>query len=345
MPTTAAPAATPVAVLPHVFVFVIDSLRRDYLSPYNPAVTFTPAIDAWARDSFVFNNAFTPYGGTWLAMPSLWVGAPVTRGWGRIFGRMNALEAGITAAGYDFVINDFTVADQLRPTTSRTFLDPSIPSKDTDLCRNVEALQAHLMTRQSSAPLFTFLAPMNVHILNTGINPGTTPGYSPGFYQPYARGSSGSTGCFGALIDDLKRRGIYDSSLIVLTSDHGDALGEEGRWGHQYHLFPETIRIPLIVHLPRQSRSNRDHRPVAYQHADGHHANGPRSNRTAFRGARGFRRVPLRARGRRTAAAAQRLIPADVELRIDLWSAAEERAPALHQRSAQLARIRDRAGR
>ena len=34
---------TPNVAPPHVFLFVIDSLRRDYLSPYNPAVTFTPA--------------------------------------------------------------------------------------------------------------------------------------------------------------------------------------------------------------------------------------------------------------------------------------------------------------
>ena len=58
-------ANTPIDVrapLPHVFIFLIDSLRRDYLSPYNPAVTFTPAIERLAADSYVFRNAFTSYG-------------------------------------------------------------------------------------------------------------------------------------------------------------------------------------------------------------------------------------------------------------------------------------------
>jgi hypothetical protein len=59
---------------PHIFFFVIDSLRRDYLSPYNPDVKFTPAIGALARDSVVFQNAFTRYGGTGLSEPSIWVG-------------------------------------------------------------------------------------------------------------------------------------------------------------------------------------------------------------------------------------------------------------------------------
>ena len=39
---------------------------------------FTPGIEQFAADSFVFRNAFTRYGGTWLAMPSIWVGGQVT---------------------------------------------------------------------------------------------------------------------------------------------------------------------------------------------------------------------------------------------------------------------------
>jgi arylsulfatase A-like enzyme len=36
----------------------------------------------------------------------------------------------------------------------------------------------------------------------------------------------------------------------VLTADHGEMLGEDGRFGHSYHLFPQTVRVPLIMHLP-----------------------------------------------------------------------------------------------
>ena len=67
----------PSAQRPHIFVFVVDSLRRDYLSPYNPKVTFTPAIAALADDSLVFRSAFTQYGATGLSVPSLWVGGPI----------------------------------------------------------------------------------------------------------------------------------------------------------------------------------------------------------------------------------------------------------------------------
>jgi len=236
---------------PHVFVFVIDSLRRDYLSPYNPAVGFTPAIDDWARESFVFRNAFTPYGGTWLAMPSIWTGSAVIRSWARIFERMNAIEPLIVAADYDFVINDFTVAQALRPSTRRTFLDPSIPSVQTDLCQNVESLQSHLGAQSATArPVFAFLAPMNVHILNTGAGSTVQDPRYPGFYAPYASRLERLDRCFGSFVSYLKTNGLYENSVILLTSDHGDSLGSEGRWGHQFFLFPEDIHIPLIVRLP-----------------------------------------------------------------------------------------------
>jgi arylsulfatase A-like enzyme len=72
----------------------------------------------------------------------------------------------------------------------------------------------------------------------------------PGFDGYYASQVERIDNCFGEFVRNLKARGIYDNSIIILTSDHGDDLGEGGRWGHGYYLYPELIRIPLIIHLP-----------------------------------------------------------------------------------------------
>src|SRR5204863_2345430 len=72
------------------------------------------------------------------------------------------------------------------------------------------------------------------------------------FYPPYASRIRRFDACFGKFEQHLKARGLYDNSVIVLTADHGDSLGEEGRWGHAYTLVPEVVRVPLIVHLPKQ---------------------------------------------------------------------------------------------
>ncbi len=51
----------------------------------------------------------------------------------------------------------------------------------------------------------------------------------------------------GVLFDDLKRRGLYDRTLVVLTADHGEEFHEHGGWWHGTTLYDEQIHVPLIV--------------------------------------------------------------------------------------------------
>ena len=54
----------------------------------------------------------------------------------------------------------------------------------------------------------------------------------------------------GRLIDNLKQMGLYDSTLIILTGDHGESLGERQERGHGFFIYHNTIHVPLIVKLP-----------------------------------------------------------------------------------------------
>lgn len=56
--------------------------------------------------------------------------------------------------------------------------------------------------------------------------------------------------CIGELLGALKRRGMYDSSIVVLTADHGEGLGEHSTWGHIVHLYDELLHVPLVIKLP-----------------------------------------------------------------------------------------------
>ncbi len=58
----------------------------------------------------------------------------------------------------------------------------------------------------------------------------------------------------GVLFDYLKEEGIYDSTLIVLTADHGEAFYDHKNWGHGQSLYDELIHIPLIIKLPFSQR-------------------------------------------------------------------------------------------
>jgi len=240
---------------PHIFLIVVDSLRRDYLSPYNGAVTFTPAIGNFARDSVVFRNAFSRYGGTGLSEPSIWTGAMMLhKQYITPFGPMNSLQKLLRAEGYqDYVSRDSVLRAILAPDPAILDLDPPDSTMTYQLDRSLGKLEEELGRRaHGAAPVFAYTQPQSLHIsVIQREGASTPPGESyPGFYAPYASRLKRLDAAFGQFVDFLKRSGLYEDSVIVLTADHGDSLGEEGRWGHAYTIFPEVIRIPLIVHLP-----------------------------------------------------------------------------------------------
>jgi len=55
---------------------------------------------------------------------------------------------------------------------------------------------------------------------------------------------------FGRVVQDLKERGEWDRTIVVLTSDHGEAFWEHGVRGHGLHVYEEFVHVPLIVRVP-----------------------------------------------------------------------------------------------
>jgi arylsulfatase A-like enzyme/lipopolysaccharide biosynthesis regulator YciM len=58
----------------------------------------------------------------------------------------------------------------------------------------------------------------------------------------------------GLLLEGLQQLGVYDSALVILLSDHGEALGEHGQPAHEILVYRETLQVPLMVKLPRGER-------------------------------------------------------------------------------------------
>ncbi len=51
----------------------------------------------------------------------------------------------------------------------------------------------------------------------------------------------------GRLLDALKAREVFDNTVVVVTSDHGQSLGDHGLNGHAWTLYNPTVRVPLYV--------------------------------------------------------------------------------------------------
>jgi arylsulfatase A-like enzyme len=54
----------------------------------------------------------------------------------------------------------------------------------------------------------------------------------------------------GALVAYLRRRGLLDHTLLIITSDHGENIGEHGLMSHAYSLHDTLIRVPLLIRYP-----------------------------------------------------------------------------------------------
>jgi len=251
---TFTPALSPRPVKPpHIFILVVDSLRQDYLGAYDPSVTFTPSLDRFAAESLVFRRAFSRYGATGLAQPSLWVGGIMPhKQYIQPFAPMNALEKLIGANDYDVRMSYDIISRQiLQPSTPRIDLDAGVQNMDYRLCSTLTTLTASLGER-TDRPVFAYTMPQDVHVstMSREGNAAIDAENYGGKFGPYASRVRRLDGCFGTFIESLKAMDLYNDSIIIVTADHGDSLGEGGRWGHAYTVFPEILRVPLLIKLP-----------------------------------------------------------------------------------------------
>jgi arylsulfatase A-like enzyme len=54
----------------------------------------------------------------------------------------------------------------------------------------------------------------------------------------------------GAVLDALGRAGLVDSSVVVVTADHGEEFYDHRGWGHGHTLYEELIHVPLLMRMP-----------------------------------------------------------------------------------------------
>ena len=159
-------------------------LRRDYLSPDNETVSFTPAIDRGRAINSCFATRSHATAGPGCRYRRL-DRHDLTRRWASIFPDINTIEQLVVNAGYD------SSSTTSRWRTCCAGHNPDLPrsryqERGHGPVPEPRSLEAHIDSRTSSHPLFAYLAPMNVHILNTRTGSTAPREDYPGFFAPYA---------------------------------------------------------------------------------------------------------------------------------------------------------------
>jgi len=66
----------------------------------------------------------------------------------------------------------------------------------------------------------------------------------------------------GRFFSRLKKMGIYDSSLIIITSDHGELFGKNGIYGHECLMYEGVVKVPLMIKFPYCRRMGREKKMI-----------------------------------------------------------------------------------
>ncbi len=59
------------------------------------------------------------------------------------------------------------------------------------------------------------------------------------------------------LFQEMKRLGVFQNALVVVTSDHGEEFLDHGQWEHQKTLYEEQLRVPLLIKFPNAAMGSR----------------------------------------------------------------------------------------
>ena len=69
--------------------------------------------------------------------------------------------------------------------------------------------------------------------------------------------------CIGAFLDQLKQRGLYDNTLLIIAADHGEAFGERNIMGHGLSVYQDEVHVPLLIKYPHSTAGEVSGDPVS----------------------------------------------------------------------------------
>jgi len=254
---------------PNLLLITIDTLRADHLGCYGDSQVETPRIDRLAKEGVLFTQAFTAVpitlpshvsiftgnyppshgvrnNGTFILDPSATTLTEVLQQNGY---RTGAVVSSYTLdssfgldQGFEFYDDDFS-QNQSGP----SILHNERIGKETTQ-RALQWLDQHHQEK-----FFLWLHYFDPH---ADYNP-PEPFGTKYRKNPYDGEIAYTDQCLGEVLDKLDQLHLLDQTMIVLTADHGEGLGEHKERTHAFFIYDSTLRVPLIFRYPARFPSRR----------------------------------------------------------------------------------------
>lgn len=263
----------------NVLLITLDTTRADRFSSYGYPEPTTPNLDALASEGSLFESAFSTAPITLPSHTSIMTGTyPMFHGTRDnstyvVREDVTTMAEVLAEKGYDTgaVVGAFVLDSQFNLDQGFAQYDDDLDemwSKDELEDRAKDAFgfaerKANLVTAAAlqwlrqprSKPFFLWLHYFDPH---QPVNP-PEPHHSR-FTEPYCGELAFADEQIGHVFNELKKQGVYDKTLIVVTADHGEGLLDHGEPTHSLLIFDSTIRVPLIVRMPGAPEGQRFHR-------------------------------------------------------------------------------------
>jgi arylsulfatase A-like enzyme/Flp pilus assembly protein TadD len=262
LPCASTVFAAPVAP-PNVVVFTIDTLRADHVGCYGYQQIRTPSIDGLAADSARFERAYTVVPVTLPSHTVIFTGTyPMLNGMHDFAAnKLNPTQPTLasvlkehgyaTAAvigsavldsrfglnrGFDFYYDHFDF-NRLQESNLEEMERPGNLVADVTL---------DWLSQNYNKKFFLWM-----HLYDPHYPYRPPPPYDVEYRdRPYDGEIAFADAQIGRVIRFLKSKGLYRNTLIVLSGDHGESLGEHGEKTHGFFIYNATLHVPLMIHLP-----------------------------------------------------------------------------------------------
>jgi arylsulfatase A-like enzyme len=275
---------------PNVLWISMDSLRADHLGCYGYARAHTPHIDGLAGEGVRFQQCVSQASYTRISVPSMITGKyPFFLNMRMLHGDLDTAHVTVAeamaAAGYftcaiaepwpaGFYQGVEVVDVQDRGTTKKTrrcleilealddrpffiwlyYWDPHAPYQPPD--RYLEIIDraalgpAGFTTEKRRLPAVRGSNLLLLSQLNRGAIT-LTEAQRDQLVRLYDAEIAFVDAGIGQVTAALKRMGLWDDTLVLLSADHGEAFGEHGLYYHSHSLYEEEVRVPFIIKPPR----------------------------------------------------------------------------------------------
>ena len=234
----------------------------------------TPTLDALARDGIVFERAISQVPLTWPSHAVILTGTyPFQNGVQDFTGQplapqFRSVVQAFKQAGYatGAVVSAFVLDRSWGLARGFDFYDDAFSAetfekKDIGLVdRRAKESVAHAISWLKKTPRRPFFLWLHLYDPHSPYDP-PEPYRTEYRSHPYDGEIAYADHELGNLMSWLKQNHLYDSSLIVALSDHGESLGEHGEDEHGFFLYNATVRVPLIVKPPAGSGIRAARRP------------------------------------------------------------------------------------